>query len=380
MLNRYVKVLPDGRVVKRGNPKIGYATMMLIRRQISTKWPYVFGPAISIAVKYSIKRRQFKEQGEEVSVLDYQCQQQKIIPAIADYYAMVLVGKKIDKLAERNYELILKDDDSLMSETHCILCFSKVFTTEMGLHHLEWLRLACGGHGYSHFSGLPSIYLQSLANVTLEGENTILLLQTAKTLLKAANAFQSEQREMPPSMRYLENVENFLNRPCSVPEGSPLLVWNIENIRILLAQSTSFLLLKCRNEFLKWTAELGLEKAVVGKMGLRMAQLARAHSIYFYYSELEATVARVSDEAVREALFNLCMMFGVNQILANPNSLLESGLLSPAQLDLLKDLFEDLLLKIRDNAIGFVDAMGQLDIVNRTLIGSDLDDHYERMY
>lgn len=39
---------------------------------------------------------------------------------------------------------------------------------------------ACGGHGYSLLSGLPSLYTKILASCIYEGENTILLLQTAR--------------------------------------------------------------------------------------------------------------------------------------------------------------------------------------------------------
>jgi len=41
-------------------------------------------------------------------------------------------------------------------------------------------RLACGGHGYMNCSNLPNTYSLSTATETYEGENTILLLQTAR--------------------------------------------------------------------------------------------------------------------------------------------------------------------------------------------------------
>lgn len=295
ILGRYIKVHKDGRVERRGNPKIGYATMMLIRRHISTKWPFSLAPAVATAAKYSIKRKQFRELGQELSVIDYQCQQQKVVPAVVAMYTVLLVGKRIDQLAHRNFRLILEDDDSLMSETHCVLCFSKAFVSETGLERLEWLRLACGGHGYSHYSGIPTIYQESLANATLEGENTILLLQAAKQLLKAEHLHSSAQQPMCESMCYLENAESFLARPCTVPEGSALEIWNVENVRVLLAQNTSFLLLKAKKEFARWAAELGMEQAVVRRMGVRLVQLARCHAMYFYYSSFEVIVAKVAD-------------------------------------------------------------------------------------
>jgi len=48
------------------------------------------------------------------------------------------------------------------------------------MHGIEQCRLACGGHGYSQASGLPKIYVSAVPACTYEGENTVLLLQTAR--------------------------------------------------------------------------------------------------------------------------------------------------------------------------------------------------------
>lgn len=49
---------------------------------------------------------------------------------------------------------------------------------------VETLRLACGGHGYMTSSNLPRTYGLATAMCTYEGENTVLLLQTARFLIK----------------------------------------------------------------------------------------------------------------------------------------------------------------------------------------------------
>jgi hypothetical protein len=108
---------------------------------------------------------------------------------------------------------------------------------------------------------------------------------------------------MPRSMVYLQNLAHPQPRPCQVPESAPLQVWNIENIRILLAQSVVFLLGKCRLEFARWAGEIGVEKATISKMGVRLVQLARAHSIYFYYSSMLERITKVRDECLRGSLF-----------------------------------------------------------------------------
>ena len=59
---------------------------------------------------------------------------------------------------------------------HVICSGAKAYFTEYPLAHMETIRLACGGHGFSHFSGLPSVIEGYKPLVTLEGENTIMYL------------------------------------------------------------------------------------------------------------------------------------------------------------------------------------------------------------
>lgn len=45
---------------------------------------------------------------------------------------------------------------------------------------IEIARLSCGGHGYMTSSNLPLLYGLCTAMCTYEGENTVMLLQTAR--------------------------------------------------------------------------------------------------------------------------------------------------------------------------------------------------------
>jgi hypothetical protein len=45
---------------------------------------------------------------------------------------------------------------------------------------VETCRRSCGGHGYLISSGVAENMVASLALVTIEGENTVLYLQTAR--------------------------------------------------------------------------------------------------------------------------------------------------------------------------------------------------------
>lgn len=62
MLSKYVGINRDGDLEVSGNPKIVYATMMIVRKIISTVWPKVYAQGIAVACRYSIFRRQFKNE------------------------------------------------------------------------------------------------------------------------------------------------------------------------------------------------------------------------------------------------------------------------------------------------------------------------------
>lgn len=68
----------------------------------------------------------------------------------------------------------------LLLQLHASSSGLKAFTSNGAMAGIELCRLACGGHGYSHASGIPKIYVQTTAACTYEGENTVLYLQTAR--------------------------------------------------------------------------------------------------------------------------------------------------------------------------------------------------------
>lgn len=76
MLTRFISVNREGKLETKGDPKVSYATMMEIRRFISCSYPKIYASAITIATRYSIFRKQFKNSAkEEIKIMDYQLQQ-----------------------------------------------------------------------------------------------------------------------------------------------------------------------------------------------------------------------------------------------------------------------------------------------------------------
>lgn len=72
-----------------------------------------------------------------------------------------------------------------MHQLHALSCCLKAVCTSDAAKGVEVLRMACGGHGYMECSNMPSTYGMVTAACTYEGENTVMLLQTARYLVKS---------------------------------------------------------------------------------------------------------------------------------------------------------------------------------------------------
>ena len=84
-------------------------------------------------------------------------------------------------------------------------------------------RLACGGHGYSQASGLPFLYVNYVAAITYEGENTVMYLQTARSVKRlqsySYNLIHSLYLSPPPTPLPF----SLLSPPSFTPPLSPFL-------------------------------------------------------------------------------------------------------------------------------------------------------------
>ncbi len=133
--------------------------------------------ALTIAVRYGAVRRQFSTANQssdasvpapvETQLLDYTIHQHRLMPLLAQAFAMHFAGAETIKL----YDLLMEQLDRLqpgdkdtetvietLKETHATSAGLKAFCTWNCLDTIEKCRQALGGHGYSSYTGLASMY------------------------------------------------------------------------------------------------------------------------------------------------------------------------------------------------------------------------------
>ena len=90
-------------------------------------------------------------------------------------------------------------------QLHSLSCCLKAVVSADTAAGIEQLRLSCGGHGYMTASNLPVLYGFATSVCTYEGENTVLLLQTARYLVKSWKQAM-DGKPLPESVEYLNEA------------------------------------------------------------------------------------------------------------------------------------------------------------------------------
>ncbi|KAH3826400.1 hypothetical protein DPMN_128304 [Dreissena polymorpha] len=186
MLMRNARVTRGGKFQQLSTSKANYATMVLVRVKIIGWSTDTLRQASCVAVRYSATRRQttLKPGTPEQQVLDFQTQQFKVTPSVAAAYACSFLAQSMLTLYKRVFAEIVKGNNSNLAELHAQSAGLKAFLTDMATGMVEVCRRSCGGHGYLVSSGVAENMVGSLAMVTVEGENTVLYLQTARLHVK----------------------------------------------------------------------------------------------------------------------------------------------------------------------------------------------------
>lgn len=211
MLARFSSIEPNtNKYVRPANPSLIYGTLTYIRSHIVLQSGSVLARGVTIATRYCAVRRQFQDRDAPASepgenqVLNYTMVQIRLLPLLAATYALHFTGRGMINLYQENQKRMnstaapeanrapgpeeLNPGTDLLADLHATSCALKALASTTAAEGLEVCRRACGGHGYSSFSGIGSWYADYLPTVTWEGDNYMLTQQVSRYLLKSARA------------------------------------------------------------------------------------------------------------------------------------------------------------------------------------------------
>ncbi|KAF9578212.1 hypothetical protein BGW38_006109, partial [Lunasporangiospora selenospora] len=377
LLARFSSVKPgSGEYIKPPNAKLSYGTMVLIRASLVGYARLGLARSATIATRYSAIRRQFVDKDSpmkvdnkitETPVLDYSMQQYRLFPIIAAAYACHYTSKEMMRLYYLNVKNMASGNFSLLADVHASSSGLKSLTTTMAAAAIEECRRACGGHGFSSFSGLPLLLQDYAPNVTWEGDNYILTQQTGRYLFKSyrdlvakrAAGKLNDSAISNPTLAYLNTYLDNPNLKCPATSSS-----QFHNPEIQLAAFGH----RAAHMISQIVHALDVEKRSWNSMLVEIYNASVAHcqlnlvqnfilGIRGDMPQPEGIVAPTMSAPLKEAMTDLSDLFALHTIHKQPGEFLTSGYLDAAQISMLGKAIMDLMeSKIRKNAVGLVDA------------------------
>ncbi|KAJ8955467.1 hypothetical protein NQ318_003567 [Aromia moschata] len=324
MLMKNNQVLPDGTYVQSPSSKLTYGTMIFVRVVLVQDAATYLKKAVTIATRYSAVRHQsqIKPDEPEPQIIDFITQQYKLFPYIATCFAFQYTASWLwDIYNNVTGELETGHLDNL-PELHAASCVLKAVSSADAALGIETLRLACGGHGYMTSSNLPSTYGLVTAMCTYEGENTVLLLQTARYLIKIWQNKTNLQKL--PTVRYLEN---------SLYKNIPF------------------------EKSIEWIIS-ALQQTAAGKIDIANRHILANESGVGKRTRMPGITLPLSCKLRQSwglVLKQLLELYAVHTILRSTGDLLRFTNTLSKDVEVLQTWLEELLACIRPNAVGIVD-------------------------
>ncbi len=371
LLDRYGRVEADGSYVSDiANNNRRFFTMIgtLVRGRICIGVGAAIAArrALSIAVRYGVTRRQFKQPGadHEVLLLDYLAHQRKLLPAIATAYGLAFAHNELTEKLVEVWEAETPDPVA-HRELETFAAGMKVLSTRFANDTIQVCREACGGAGYMSDSQLPLLRQDADVCATFEGDNTVLLQLVAKGVLTNYKEAWAELDRFG----LVQASARIVGHAVIERTGARLLVDRLVQASQRRTDEQSLV----DRAWHAWMFE-ERERHVVEGLARRMQRANRddfeelnrmqdhvlmAGRVHMEREVLDAFIAGIAecrDPEAREVLERLCSLFALSSIEADSGWYQAHSRLSGGRAKAIRSQINALCAELRPNAVALVEG------------------------
>ena len=315
--------------------------------------------ALTIAVKYGARRRQFGPAGEaETVLLDYATHQRRLMPRLAASYALDFGLKHLV-----NQFLESPADDRRQVEA--LAAGLKAYSTWQATDTIQACREACGGQGYLAVNRFASLKADTEVFTTFEGDNTVLLQLLAKSLL---TGYKRQFTEMSV-LGLARHVA--LQAATVVAELNPLVTRRTDEEH-LRDREFQLAALEWRSDHLLGTLARRIKRRLeAGKDSFsamievqdHAVALAKAHTERVVLEQFAAAIKACTDPSLVEILDTVCNLYALHRIESDRGWFQEHGYIEGSKAKAIRDLVNQLCTEVREQAVPLVEAFGIPDKV-----------------
>jgi acyl-CoA oxidase len=313
--------------------------------------------ALTIAIRYAARRRQFgpgKPPGKETLLLDYPAMQRRLMPLLANAYAVDFAQKHLIALATKT-----ADDSPRTIET--MAAGLKAWSTWNTTRTIQVARESCGGEGYIAANRLAALKADTDIFTTFEGDNTVLMQLVAKNLL-------TDLKDQIKDMRPVELTAFLFNQRISgFARTMPLFTLNTSRYHLLdtnvqlgyFKYRESSLLLQAGGALRRLTKNREMDAySAFTRLQPELLELGNAFVEREILERFIAVSEDVTDRTLGGSLRRLRDVFALYHLELHKGWYLENSVMSGFKAKAISRLVSTLCADIRQDAVGLVDAFG----------------------
>lgn len=388
LLNKYGDVAPDGTYSSPiESPGRRFFTMLgtLVQGRVSLDGSAVNASkaALAIAITYGFERRQFSgPDGTETLLMDYGLHRRRLIPRLAETYAMAFASEKLLVLFDEVFSG-KRDTPETREDLETLAAAYKSLSTWAALDTLQEAREATGGAGFISKNRITGLRADLDIFVTFEGDNNVLLQLVGKRLLtdyakqfknadasvlaKAAADQVGETFRRVGLRQVRQSITDFGQMSRSVESlrenQHKLLGDRVETMVTSVAQA-----LNAANK--KGSAAATKEFNVQQP---KLIEAARAHAELLQWEAFTARLDDFTDEGTRQVMTWLRDLFGLRLIEKHLAWYLINGRISGQRAEAVTSYVDRLINRITEHSLDLVEAFGLSDGMLRAEIATGIE-------
>lgn len=324
--------------------------------------------SLTIACRFSMMRRQFGTNNlkQETAIIDYQNTQYRLMPYLAGAITMRLVNLSLYELWENNKLMLMDYKNSLAPEIHALISTIKTISSWFSRKGIQECRDLCGAFGYSGYSRLPQIYNDNDINTTWEGDNNVLLQQTAKFLFECTKHIKNGNKIPYQSLDFLK-YKSFLKEKCEIRNKKEFMriseLIKIFQHRLMHLMHISIKIIdinerKFQNSFEVWNHS----------QVFFLRDAALAYGELYIIKEIGNKISKINDKRTRKIIKKCASLYALKNIEENLTQF--SDYFSVKHISILKESILFLCAEIKKDMMNILDIIAAPDEIRDSPIGS----------
>jgi acyl-CoA oxidase len=359
LLNRFAEVTDDGRYrseIKSNNSRFFTMIGTLVNGRITMALAAngMAKSALTIAIRYAARRRQFGAGPQETLILDYPATQRRLMPLLANAYAFDFAVKRLVRIREQS-----RSGGTGARSIESLAAGIKAFSTWTAMHTIQVCRESCGGEGYMFVNRFAALKADADIFTTFEGDNTVLMQLVAKNLL---GELKDQLKEMNPGRiaRFFvdQRLKALKKRFMGLTAANASLL-NPEQQLAYFRFRESTLLLRAGDKFRHLTRHKAMDAySAFIHLQPELLELAEAYAERQVLESFLEAVAHVPEQTLQRPLQKLADLFALYHLEKHKGWFLENGFVGGRRAIAITIHVTRLCQEVRQDAVALVDAFG----------------------